>query len=390
MRVNRFFLLCCLVLVPLVLLLAYAGGTFNQGADSVPAFRTTVVKKGNLISTISATGVVEPEEVIDVGAQVAGRIVAFGRDTSGSAVDYGSVVEEGMVLARIDDAIYAADVATAKGQLDYAKTGVLRAEADLRQLQAKLNQAERYWNRAEKVGPSKALSFADYDAARSAFEIARADVDVGKTAIAQARDAVTQATANFVKTQQNLDYCTIKSPVKGVIVDRRVNIGQTVVASLSAPSLFLIAGDLRKLQVWISVNEADIGRIRPGQQVTFTVDAFPGRVHNGEVRKIRLNAVMTQNVVTFTVEVTADNKDGLLLPYLTANAKFLVHQRSNVLLVPNAALRWSPKPDQIAPGSGEHSGIVAEGGSLPSSAPPVTGLGDGKPMPWCGCPKGGS
>jgi HlyD family secretion protein len=122
-----------------------------------------------------------------------------------------------------------------------------------------------------------------------------------------------------------------------------------VVASLNAPSLFLLAKDLKRLQVWVSVNEADIGHIRPGQSVTFTVDAFPGQVFLGEVGKVRLNATMTQNVVTYTVEIITDNSSGKLLPYLTANVTFIVGERHQVLLVPNAALRWTPQPEQIAP-----------------------------------------
>jgi HlyD family secretion protein len=146
---------------------------------------------------------------------------------------------------------------------------------------------------------------------------------------------------------QNLSYCTIVSPVKGVIIDRRVNIGQTVVSSLNAPSLFLLAKDLKRLQVWVSVNEADIGHIKPGQPVTFTVDAYPGEVFSGEVGKVRLNATMTQNVVTYTVEIITDNSSGKLLPYLTANVNFIVGEAKNVLLVPNLALRWTPQVDQV-------------------------------------------
>jgi HlyD family secretion protein len=127
-----------------------------------------------------------------------------------------------------------------------------------------------------------------------------------------------------------------------------VNIGQTVVASLNAPSLFLIAKDLKRMQVWVAVNEADIGKIRPGQPVTFTVDAFPGETFRGEVGKVRLNASMTQNVVTYTVEIVTDNSNGRLLPYLTANVQFELNRRGNVFLVPNAALRWSPAVDQVA------------------------------------------
>jgi HlyD family secretion protein len=134
-----------------------------------------------------------------------------------------------------------------------------------------------------------------------------------------------------------------------VIIDRRVNIGQTVVSSLSAPSLFLIATDLKRVQVWASVNEADIGSISKGQPVTFTTDAYPDQIFEGSVGKARLNATMTQNVVTYTVEVDTHNDNGKLLPYLTANVQFKIGRRQGVLLVPNAALRWSPSPDKIAP-----------------------------------------
>jgi HlyD family secretion protein len=160
---------------------------------------------------------------------------------------------------------------------------------------------------------------------------------------------VTQTEAALRRARRNLGYCTIVSPVKGVIIDRRVNIGQTVVASLNAPSLFLIAKDLKRMQVWVAVNEADIGKIRPGQPVTFSVDAFPGETFSGEVGKVRLNASMTQNVVTYTVEILTDNSSGRLLPYLTANVQFELSRRVNVLLVPNAALRWKPSAEKIAP-----------------------------------------
>jgi HlyD family secretion protein len=331
-----------------VVALAAAGWWFmsrnHQGNGS---FRTAPLVQGDLAATISATGTVEPEEVVDVGAQVAGKILAFGKDKHGKQVDYGSVVEAGQVLARIDDAIYAADVEAVKAQLAQNKAQVQFAQANLEQLKAKLYQATRDWARAQKLGPSDALSQADYDAAQSAYETARANVDVGKASLLQAQKAVNQSEASLRRAQQNLNYCTIVSPVKGVIIDRRVNIGQTVVSSLSAPSLFLIAKDLTRIQVWASVNEADIGNIQPGQPVTFTVDAFPGQTFQGVVGKIRLNASMTQNVVTYTVEVNTDNADGKLLPYLTANLKFMVAERKNVLMAPNAALRWSPRPDII-------------------------------------------
>ncbi|MFA6135724.1 MAG: efflux RND transporter periplasmic adaptor subunit [Phycisphaerae bacterium] len=331
--------------------------TRSQGQDT--AYRTAELTRGDLLVTISATGTVEPEEVIDVGAQVAGRIISFGQDAKGNTVDYGSVVEAGTVLARIDDSLYAADVAQAEAQLLSSKAGLQRAQAEL-------GQAEQNWKRAQLLGPSEALAKTSYEGYEAAHKTALAQVAVSEASIHQAEAALKRA-------QRNLGYCIITSPVKGIIIDRRVNTGQTVVASLNAPSLFLLAKDLTRIQVWVAVNEADIGKIHPGQPVTFTVDAFPGETFRGEVGKIRLNASMTQNVVTYTVEITTDNADGRLLPYLTANVQFQLQQLANVLQAPNAALRWSPPATD---GTSEKGGM--ERGKGPATAQaPASGKGTG-------------
>jgi HlyD family secretion protein len=322
----------------------------RENGQAVP-FRTAQVTRGDLVVSIDATGTLEPEEVIDVGAQVAGRIVSFGKDANGKTVDYTSPVEAGMVLAKIDDTIYAAQAAEATAQLQQARAGLKVAQANLEQAKAKLDQAQRDWNRAQKLGPSEALAQASYDGYRSAFETAQANVGVAEASILEAQAQIAQAEAASQRAQQNLDYCTIRSPVKGVIIDRRVNTGQTVVASLNAPSLFLLAKDLTHMQVWVAVNEADIGKIHAGQPVSFTVAAFPDQSFRGTVGKVRLNASMTQNVVTYTVEVLTDNSSGRLLPYLTADVQFEQARRDNVLMVPNAALRWMPTTEQIAPES---------------------------------------
>ncbi len=317
------------------------------------AFRTVAVERGDVLATISATGTVEPEEVVDVGAQVAGMIRTFGRDPQhpDKAIDYGSAVDEGTVLAKIDDALY-------KAQVQQAEANLRRAEAESLQARTKLNLSQRDWDRIQSLHERHAASDADYDTAR-------ANLETAKSAMAGAEAAVAQARASLDLAETNLAYTVIQSPVRGVIIDRRVNVGQTVVASLNAPSLFLIAKDLKRMQVWASVNEADVGHIRPrrpdqpGQPVRFTVDAFPDETFQGEVAQIRLNATMTQNVVTYTVVVDTDNSSGKLLPYLTANLQFRVDERHDVLRVPNAALRWRPQPAELA--ADQRAGFAKQG-----------------------------
>ena len=295
--------------------------------------RTASVKRADLLAAITATGVLQPEEVIDVGAQVVGRIKSLGPDPSDpqgkKTIDFGSLVKEGSLLAQIDDAVY-------RAQLAQAEAAVVRAQADLLQSQAKLEQAEKAWRRAENLRPSHAIGETDYDLAVANYKSAKATVAVSEASIKQSQAALQLA-------QTNVDYTVIKSPVDGVIIARRVSVGQTIVSSMNASSIALIAKDLRKMDVWASVNEADIGKIHAGQAVRFTVDAFPNETFLGKVKQIRLNASMTQNVVTYTVVVGTDNSNMKLLPYLTANLQFEVESRVGALCVPNAALRWKPR-----------------------------------------------
>jgi HlyD family secretion protein len=367
------------LVIGLGLLAALAAGGFflwhNSSAAAARAgFRTANVERGDLVAAISATGTIEPEEVIDVGAQVAGQIKGFGRDPRDAAkpIDYGTPVDEGTILLSLDDSLY-------RSQLESAEANKQKAVADLGQLKARLLQTERDWKRMEQLSQTRAVSDLDVDTAKANYDSAKATLAVGEASVNQTEAARKQAVIN-------LGYTVIRSPVKGVIIDRRVNVGQTVVSSLNAPSLFLIAKDLKKLQVWASVNEADIGQIYIGQPVKFTVDARPGEEFKGEVIQIRLNASMTQNVVTYTVVVSTDNPDGRmldgqnlkpgdrpadpaaagakdqsrvpadkrlpygkLLPYLTANLSFEVQRKTKVLLVPSAALRWMPQAEQVSP-----------------------------------------
>ncbi len=345
-------------------------------------FRFEDVVRGPLVATVGATGTLQAEETVDIGAQVQGKIVSIGADknTQSGNIDWGSEVEgpvkdkagkiikAGTILARIDSTLYEAQrnaakasVLSALASVKSAELSVISAEADILMKIPTLAQATKDLARGEALIKTGGIQRAEYDQFKTAFDSATANLDVSKAnrdvAKAQVETAKAQVDlqqANLKNAQTNLDYCTITAPVSGTVIDRRVNVGQTVVASLSAPSLFLIAEDLKKLEVWATVNETDVGRIKVGQDVKYTVDAMPGKVYHGKVvpqgkLPYRLKATMTSNVVTYTVVVSAANKDGALKPYMTVNMSFIVEKKDNALLVPNAALRWQPALQQIAP-----------------------------------------
>jgi len=304
------------LMIALVLLVAagvaVGGYYWYTGTGSSVTYKTAKVERGDLSASISATGTLEPEEVVDVGAQVAGIIQRFGRDPQANGdnataaatgplaiagiamdpripyriVDWNTAVTPHTLLAEIDPQVY-------QSQVDQQEANVQNAQANIEVMNAKLNQSERDWNRAQQLANVKgAIADSDYDMFRAAYQTNKAGLTV-----AQAQ--LTQAKANLNQAKINLGYTKIYSPVNGVVVDRRVNVGQTVVASLSAPSLFLMAKDLSRMQIWASVNEADIGQIKPDQKVAFTVDAYPNKTFEGTVSKVRLNAQMTQQVVTY-------------------------------------------------------------------------------------------
>jgi HlyD family secretion protein len=253
--------------------------------------------------TVKATGTVMPEEVIDVGAQVGGRVVAFGKDPDGrKTIDFRSRVEPGTVLARIDETRYARAVAIAR-----ADVGVAQAEVECAEAEAALARA-----RAKRAKDR---------------ELAGLEVKVAEANLLRARGRVERARKVLAGAEQELSYCTICSPIKGMILDRRVNLGQTVSPSLSAPALFLIARDLKRLQVWASVKEADIADIHKGQKASITVAAHPKKVFTGQVTQVRLNATRTKDEVIYTVVIEVRNDELLLLPYLSAEVQIDVGGR---------------------------------------------------------------
>lgn len=345
--------------------------TGTKKADAKVAFATAEVTRGSVVQTVAATGTIEPEELVDIGAQVSGKILYFGKGLDGAELDYCSQVTNGMLLAKIDDVVYQADLSVAEAQLVKAKAMETVANAQLVQASVSAKQAEREWERAQKIGVGPALSRTAYESYESAWELAEAALGISAAQVRQSRAAVVEAEASVDKARRNLSYCDIVSSVDGVIIDRRVNVGQTVVSSMSASSLFLVARDLSRVQIWVAVNEADIGAIKPGGKVRFTVDTFPGRTFEGVVKRIRLNATVSSNVVTYTVEVETDNSDLTLLPYLTANVEFETGRADDALIVPAKALRFRMPSAPDAPDAAASAVFVFAGEGNPPKRVPV-------------------
>lgn len=305
--------------------------------------------RGDFVNKVQATGTLEPQELVDVGAQVTGEIKEFGTDVNGKRVDYGSEVKAGQLLARIDDTIVELDIQRAEASVAQARAQIAQAQANITQSQANKNKADRDLERAKKLGVGDALSQMAYDQYVTASETAAANLEQTQAQLQSAQAQLQSAQAQLASQLRNRDYTHIKSPVDGTIVVRQVNVGQTVVSSMNASTLFLVARDLSKMQIWASVNEADIAKVTPGQEVRYTVDARPNETFTGTVNKIRPNATMSSNVVTYIVEIDIENPDRKLLPYMSANANFIVKEYKDVLMVPDSAFSFRPEKEMIDP-----------------------------------------
>lgn len=310
---------------------ALAGGGLwywktQRAASAEGAYRTTAVERGDIRVAISSTGTLSAISTVTVGSQISGQVTEV-------LVDYNSEVKKGEVLARIDPSTYEAQIAQGNAQ-------IANAQASLRQAQATLANAELDYRRKADLGRQKLVAQSDVDLARASLDQARAQVNA-------AQASIRQQTASTQTTRVNLERTVIRSPVDGVVLTRSIEPGQTVAASLQAPELFTIAEDLSKMKIELTVDEADIGQVREGQTVTFTVDAFADRQFHGRVQQVRLAATTTNNVVTYPVVVSVDNSDGTLLPGLTVNAEIEVSKRDDVLKVSNAALRYKPTDNTV-------------------------------------------
>ena len=312
-------------LIFLVLLAAAAGGGWyyyhiKHPKNAAVSYRTATVKRGTVVQEIRATGIIEPIKQVEVGTQVNGRILNL-------YVDFNSLVTANEIVAQIDPAIYDATHAKDCAQLK-------SNQANVEQMAIKLALAEKDLARKEELATRKMLSLSDLDTVR-------ADRDALAAQLRIAQAAVEQSQASVKISKSNLDYCTIRSPVDGVVIARNVDEGQTVVSSMNAQKLFQIATDLKRIQVEASIPEADVGLIRTNQPVSFTVDAYRDSF-DGVVKQIRLASTTVQNVVTYPVIVEADNPDQKLFPGITANLGVEVARKENTLMIPAAALRFTP------------------------------------------------
>jgi HlyD family secretion protein len=303
-----------IIAVVLVAVIAAVGlFIYRDGlAKDAPSFRFVTIEKGNMQSKVSATGTLGAVTTVSVGTQVSGQVAAL-------LVDYNDVVKKGQLLATIDPTL--------------AQSAVVDAQANVDKAQAELLQMQRDFNRNRELTNAGLIARSAYEQSQSSMQVAQAQVRSAQVAMDRAR--------------QNLSYTSIYAPIDGVVVERNVQQGQTVAASLSAPQLFLIANDLAHMQILAQVGEGDIAQIKQGQTVKFSVQALPNQTFNGTVQQVRLQSTTADNVVNYTVVIAVENAQNKLLPGMTARVDFLTQSATDVLKVSNAALRFKPTDEQL-------------------------------------------
>lgn len=283
-------------------------------------YRVIPAEIRTITQIVEATGTIEPVNTVDIGSQVSGLINAI-------YVDYNSEVEKGQLLAQIDTSLFEA-------QLNQATANINNAKATLAKNQALLDYDTKTYKRYKNLYERNLVSKNDLDSAESAYKSDLAQV-------ASAKASIMQAQANYDTASANMRYTKIVSPVKGIVISKEVEVGQTVAASFQTPTLFTVAEDLNKMRIETSVSEADIGKVKEGQEVEYTLDGYPDSVFTGKVTQVRLSPTTESNVVTYTVIIEVENEDGKLLPGMTANVSIITSKKENVLTVPNQALKFT-------------------------------------------------
>jgi HlyD family secretion protein len=362
-------------LILIVVILAAAGGGYYyyklRNARPEPVVVTQPLSRGDVVDTVGATGTLEAVETVDVGTQVSGVVREL-------YADFNSIVKKGQVIARLDPQLI-------ETQIEQQAANVQRAEADLDRLKVALADARQKLERAQAMSAKQLIPKTD-------LETAEVNVRSAEAQIKSSEASLTQARAQLNNQRVNLGYTTIIAPIDGIIISRNVDQGQTVASSMNAPTLYVIAADLTKMQVLANIDEADVGRMRPGQRVTFRVDAFPTDNFVGEVSQVRLQPTTVQNVVTYSTVIAVPNSELKLKPGMTANVNIEIARKNNVLRIPNAATRFRPTTEmfqvlnQAVPpelergrggrgrGDGQRAGF---GGNFPGGGP--GGQGQGQP-----------
>jgi HlyD family secretion protein len=329
-RQRRFLVIAILVVVGVLVGLFFLRRGKDDGADR---YRTEAVDRGDITTTVSATGTASAVTTVQVGSQVSGIVAKL-------YADFNSQVKKGQILAELDPTPFLQQVE--------------QRRADVTKSQVEVANTQVIYNRQKRLADAGLIAQADLDAAKAAYASSRASLALSQAALKQA--------------ETNLGYAKIYSPIDGQVVARQYDVGQTVAASFSAPTLFTIAQDLTKMQVQADVDQSDIGQIKVGEVARFTVDAYPDQEFRGEISQVRLNATVTQNVITYPVIIAVPNPDGKLRPSMTANVTIEVSTVRDVLRVPNAALRFKPETPagKAGSGGGRTAGGAAGGGSGPS------------------------
>lgn len=327
----------------ILLLLAGVGAAgfwlFKKKGEAKPEFTTVKVGRGDVTQVVTATGTLKPVLNVEVGSQISGIIQTL-------YADFNSEVKSNQVIAQLDPATYRANVSSAEGDLANAQ-----ASLELAQVNAK---------RAADLFKSGLIAQADYDQSVATLHQAEAQVRI--------------RTASLERAKVDLGRCTIYAPVDGIVIDRKVDVGQTVAASMSAPVLFQIANDLSQMQINASVAEADVGSVAPGQDVEFNVDAFPYRKFHGKVTQVRNSPITVQNVVTYDTIIEVNNEDLKLKPGMTANVSIVIARREGVLTVPNSVLRFRPPDSPLTkPATNAPTQVAAAGGERPAGERPAGG-----------------
>src|SRR3954463_14958394 len=302
---------------------------------------TSPVTRGDVIDTVGATGTLQAVTTVQVGSQVSGNIAWLG-------ADFNSIVKKGQVIAKLDPSLFQAQLEQSKANVAQSRANLAKAQSDLERTKVQLTDAQQKFTRAKELAARSLLPQSELDAAKIAVDSAQASLAAQQATVSQATASVAQSQASLNQNQVNLDHTTIEAPIDGIVTQRSVDVGQTVAASMQAPTLFIIAADLTKMQVNANIDEADVGRIRPGQHVTFRVDAYPTETFEGTVSQIRLQPVVVQNVTTYGTVIDVPNAQLKLKPGMTANVKVEIAKRADVLRVPNASLRFRPSTDVFA------------------------------------------